>query len=186
METFSALLALCAGNSPVPVNSPHKGQWRGALMFTLICARINDWVNNREAGDLRRHLDHYDVIVMNYKVNNDLLDFDIRLIKYAANFIQKSSAQVIKDSLLHGRVHMDWKRARVSPMYKGGGLDSKAIIDQFLSLDILLNLLNPWRAFKLFCTRKVMISYPMANLHISNEILPKPAHTKQSIIGLKT
>ena len=64
METFSALLALCAGNSPVPVNSPHKGQWRGALMFTLICTRINDWVNNREAGDLRRHLDHYDVIVM--------------------------------------------------------------------------------------------------------------------------
>ena len=62
METFSALLALCAGNSPVPVNSPHKRQWRGALMFSLICAWINDWVNNREAGDLRRH--HYDVIVM--------------------------------------------------------------------------------------------------------------------------
>ena len=36
METFSALLALCAGNSPVPVNSQHKGQWRGALMFSLI------------------------------------------------------------------------------------------------------------------------------------------------------
>ena len=33
METFFALLALCAGNSPVPVNSPHKGQWRRALMF---------------------------------------------------------------------------------------------------------------------------------------------------------
>ena len=49
METFSALLALCAGNSPVPVNSPHKGQWRGALMFSLICAWINDWVNNHEA-----------------------------------------------------------------------------------------------------------------------------------------
>ena len=64
MDTFSALLTLCAGNSPVPVISPHKGQWRGALMFTLICARINDWVNNREAGDLRRHLDHYDVSVM--------------------------------------------------------------------------------------------------------------------------
>ena len=47
-----------------PVNSPHKGQWRGALMFTLICARINGWVNNREAGDLRRHRTHYDVIVM--------------------------------------------------------------------------------------------------------------------------
>ena len=64
METFSALLALCAGNSPVPVNSPHKGQWRGALMFSFICAWINDWVNNREADDLRRQDGHYDVIVM--------------------------------------------------------------------------------------------------------------------------
>ena len=42
MKTFSALLTLCAGNSPVPVNSPHKGQWLGALMFSLICAWIND------------------------------------------------------------------------------------------------------------------------------------------------
>ena len=64
MEPFSALLALCAGNSPVLVNSPHKGQWRGALMFSLICARINGWVNNGEAGDLRRQRAHYDVIVM--------------------------------------------------------------------------------------------------------------------------
>ena len=64
METLSALLALCAGNSPVPVNSPHKGQWRGALMFSFIYAWINDWVNNREAGDLRRQDGHYDVIVM--------------------------------------------------------------------------------------------------------------------------
>ena len=47
-----------------PVNSPHKGQWRGALMFSLICARINGWVNKREAGDLRRDHAHYDVIVM--------------------------------------------------------------------------------------------------------------------------
>ena len=47
-----------------PVNSPHKGQWRGALMFTLICVWINDWVNNREAGDLRRQLAHSDVSVM--------------------------------------------------------------------------------------------------------------------------
>ena len=64
METFSALLALCAGHSPVMVNSPHKGQWREAFMFSLICAWINDWVNNREADDLRRHRGHYDVNVM--------------------------------------------------------------------------------------------------------------------------
>ena len=47
-----------------PVNFPHKGQWRGALMFSLIYAWMNDWVNNREAGDLRRQHGHYDVIVM--------------------------------------------------------------------------------------------------------------------------
>ena len=42
----------------------HKGQWRGALMSSLICAWINGWVNNREIGDLRCHRTHYDVIVM--------------------------------------------------------------------------------------------------------------------------
>ena len=47
-----------------PVNSPHKGQWRGALIFPLICVWINGWVNNRKAGDLRRYCTHYDVIVM--------------------------------------------------------------------------------------------------------------------------
>ena len=47
-----------------PVNSLHKGQWRGALMFSLICTLTNGWVNNREAGDLRRHRAHYDFIVM--------------------------------------------------------------------------------------------------------------------------
>ena len=67
METFSALLPICAIHRS-PVNSPHKGQWRGALMFSLICARINGWVNNSEAGDLRRHCAHYDVIVMSRKL----------------------------------------------------------------------------------------------------------------------
>ena len=47
-----------------PVNSPHKGQWRGALMFSLICAWTNGCTNIRDAGDLRRHGAHYDVTVM--------------------------------------------------------------------------------------------------------------------------
>ena len=41
-----------------------KAQWRGALVFSLICTRINGWVNNGEAGDLKRYRVHYDVIVM--------------------------------------------------------------------------------------------------------------------------
>ena len=48
-----------------PVNSPHKDQWRGALVFFFfICVWINGWVNNREAGDLRRYRAHYDVAIM--------------------------------------------------------------------------------------------------------------------------
>ena len=49
-----------------PVNTPHKGRWRGALMFNLICAWTNGWANNRDAGDLRRDRGHYDVIAMKY------------------------------------------------------------------------------------------------------------------------
>ena len=52
-----------------PVNFPHKGQWRGALMFSLIYVWINDWANNREAGDLRRQHGHYDVIVMLIRIS---------------------------------------------------------------------------------------------------------------------
>ena len=44
--------------------STHKDQWRGALMFSLICVWTNGWVNNRDAGDLRRYRAHYDVTVM--------------------------------------------------------------------------------------------------------------------------
>ena len=47
-----------------PVNSPHKSQWCGVLMFSLIYAGIDSWVNNREVGDLRYHRAHYDVDVM--------------------------------------------------------------------------------------------------------------------------
>ena len=47
-----------------PVNSPDRGQWRGVLVFSLICVWINGWINNREAGDLRNNRSHYDVTVM--------------------------------------------------------------------------------------------------------------------------
>ena len=48
-----------------PVDSPHKGQWRGALMFSLICTSTNGWANNRDAGDLERHHAQYNVTVIN-------------------------------------------------------------------------------------------------------------------------
>ena len=48
-----------------PLNSHKKTQWRGTLMFSLICARIG-WVYNGGAGDLRRHRAHYDITVMRH------------------------------------------------------------------------------------------------------------------------
>ena len=73
METFSALLAIWADIYRSPVNSPHRGQLRGALMLYLIRALINSWINNREAGDLKRIRAHYDVTVtisINYPSTN--------------------------------------------------------------------------------------------------------------------
>ena len=64
METFSALLAICAGKSPVPGEFPaHRPVTRSFDVF-FICAWINRWVNNCHAIDLRRYHAHYDVIVM--------------------------------------------------------------------------------------------------------------------------
>ena len=62
METFSALLAICAGNSQVTGEFPSQRP----VMFSSIGAWLNGWVNNGEAGDLRRHRAHYDVTVMEY------------------------------------------------------------------------------------------------------------------------
>ena len=80
METFSALLALCAGNSRSTVKSPHKGQSHGALMFSLICAWTNSWVNNRESGDLGRQSAHSDVSVMPLQCNYTGAMFLVNLI----------------------------------------------------------------------------------------------------------
>ena len=64
METFPRNWPFVRGIHRSPVNSPHKGQWRGDLMFSLIIAWINAWVNNGEAGGLSRNRAHYDVTVM--------------------------------------------------------------------------------------------------------------------------
>ena len=70
-----------------PVNSPHKGQWHGALMFSLICIWINDWVNNHAGGDLRLHHGHYDVTVM---IPHNLTHSDLNKIQWFCLQILKS------------------------------------------------------------------------------------------------
>ena len=61
---FPRYWAFVQGIHRSPVFSSHKGQWRGALMFSLICAWTNDWANNGGEGDLRRSRVHYDVTLM--------------------------------------------------------------------------------------------------------------------------
>ena len=64
MKTFSTLLAICAGNSPVSGEFP--SQKPVTRSFDVFFDLLLEWVNNREAGDLRRHRAHYDVIVMTF------------------------------------------------------------------------------------------------------------------------
>ena len=68
IEKIIRVTALCVGNSPVTGESPHKRQWRGALMFSLICAWTNGCANNRDNGDLRRHCIHYDVTIIKWNL----------------------------------------------------------------------------------------------------------------------
>ena len=64
METFSALLAICAGNSPVPGEFPTERPVTRSFDVYFDLRPNNGWVNNHEAGDLRRNRAHRDVTVM--------------------------------------------------------------------------------------------------------------------------
>ena len=70
METFSASLGVGAGNSPVTGEFPTQRPVARSFAVLFICSWINGWVNNGEAGDLRRHRAHYDGIIMTYQRTN--------------------------------------------------------------------------------------------------------------------
>ena len=74
-----------------PVNFPHKGQWRGVLMFSLICTWINGCVNNDDAGDLRRHYADYDVIAMFQNMKAYLIWMDNEWLWIFLNVTSQSS-----------------------------------------------------------------------------------------------
>ena len=115
-----------------PMNYKCKGQWRGALMFSVICAWINAWVNDGEAGDLRRYRAHYDVIVM------QTID------RHAVN----PSLGPVSDLSLN-RVKIYWVRISctrtvdyMSPLYD---------IHLLLSHTPLIAYVTSYKSFSLFC-----------------------------------
>ena len=67
METFSALLTICAGNSLITGEFPAQKPVTRSFDVSVICVWISGWVNNRKAGDLRRCRANYDVIVIHFK-----------------------------------------------------------------------------------------------------------------------
>ena len=61
MEAFSTLLAICAWNSPVTGEFPSQRP---------VTRSLDVFFGLREAGDLKRHRAHYDVIVMHDSVQH--------------------------------------------------------------------------------------------------------------------
>ena len=91
-----------------PVNSPHKGQWCEALMFSLTCPWTNGWVNNRYASDVRHHRAHHDITVIEHRSGVKLL-FSQRLhLKVrparSENFLN-SVAEILSENHEHNDVN---------------------------------------------------------------------------------
>ena len=72
MEAFPRYWPFVRGVHRSSVDSVHKGQWRGTLMFTLTCAWTNARANNRVAGDLGRHRAYYDVTVIDLQISTSI------------------------------------------------------------------------------------------------------------------
>ena len=89
IETFSASLAICAGNSPITGEFPSQRPETRSFDFSLICVWINAWVNNRGAGDLRRHRTHYDVIVL-YEIGLPILSSTFLNVAHDSDFTRAS------------------------------------------------------------------------------------------------
>ena len=101
---FSALLAFCVGNSPVTGEIPSQKPVTELWCFLWSVPWINVWVNNREAGDLRRHRAPYNVIVLVsihilFSPYHSQFSCDVHRVVFAIyTYIQKTT------SIVHSRV----------------------------------------------------------------------------------
>ena len=119
------------------VNSPHKGHWRGALMFSLMCARINSWVNNREAGDFRRYRRHYDVIVMGMATMMQLCHFTSPSKESLRNMDKTHSYLSIKQIKHKPSVELHYKKRSACSIWNTALGQSKMLSVKMLKLVVL-------------------------------------------------
>ena len=124
MEIFSALLAICAGNSPVTGEFHAHRPVTRSFEISVICTWINNWVNNREAGDLRRHRAHYDVILMiqnhphNVWIGLHLFNDDIRPSKLHP--CRRWEFEVLPCAIKHNYVHCKNRGVSISAVSWNG------------------------------------------------------------------
>ena len=119
-----------------PVYSLHKGQWRGALVLSLICTRINVWVNNGEAGDLRRYRARYDVTV---KLKDD--EHYVAIVEAVANIsCQRSMPYPTTDTT------WNYNRALAKPKYGRYEQRSTCVAIKIWHLHSV----RPWHRFWLY------------------------------------
>ena len=123
MEIFSALLTLCAGNSPVTRVFPAKRPVTRSCDVFLICARINGWVNHGEADDMGRHRAHYDVIVRYLDAQASQYNFAVSNITcipipYSATCLQYRKWES-HNTHYHSMVHQSCHFPRYWPLVSG-------------------------------------------------------------------
>ena len=120
-----------------------KGQWRGALISSLICVRINGWVNNREAGDLRRHRAHYDVIVMHRYRVCDSVSKIFTGVCWALLWSYHQSRMIRSDSL-------------IPPQLKAGRLfGTKPLLECLNVINLTINFIETFIKFQTFSLTKL-------------------------------
>ena len=105
MEKSPRYWSFVTGIHRSPVDSPHKGQWRGALRVFFICTRINGWANTWDAGDLRHHRAHSDVIVIPW----DHLQHS----KTKMNSLMLLFVVILKPAVIH-QIHWDFTTDDIS------------------------------------------------------------------------
>ena len=100
-----------------PVNSPHKGQWHGALMFSLICVWINDWVYKQSWGwwfeTLSRPSWRHRNVYLILQIASYVHDWDL---VWAAGLVCTVSAEVLYSSNDRG-----WRSWRTPDLYPSPG-----------------------------------------------------------------
>ena len=127
-------------------------------MFSLICVWINDWVNNRKAGDLRRIRAHYDVSVMHLA---NIIPADALMTRSPVTIKKNLVFIVLVMTSLNGNIF------RVTGLFEGsspttGGLPSQMPVtrsfDVFFDLRLNTRLSKTWWRHRTHYHVTVMLS----------------------------